>query len=285
MKNNSLTGRLLLTAFLLFPVQADAYTFFAGVGNDGYITDVRGMYDALAGLPALGGLSDAYIHQNLDGPALFASITGMAPIIHPGDTLVWFYSGHGGWQYDGADHDETAGGSLALDGYDETIKLSYGASPVTDDRLAQAFLDLALTGATLITIFDACYAGGFVGGTHDLNSVAGLVFFGSSSELEDSYSYGEASYSIFTQGLINGLSAGAADRNGDSLIMAGEWFDYAYDYTVASVDGQHPVFYGNDVLISAISAVPLPGTLWLLGSAIVGLGLVKKRKLSGTGPI
>ncbi|MBU4264282.1 MAG: hypothetical protein KKC76_20720 [Proteobacteria bacterium] len=110
--------------------------------------------------------------------------------------------------------------------------------------------------------------------------MSGLTFLGSSTELEDSYSYDEDSYSIFTQGLINGLIGAAADKNNDSLLMAEEWFNFAYDYTVSNIGKQHPVFWGNDVLIANISTVPIPGTFWLVGSGIVGLRLIVKRKRS-----
>jgi hypothetical protein len=250
------------------------------VGNDGYVTDLRGVYGALAGLPGMNGLSDQYLRENLDGPAIAASINALVPVVQPGDTLIWFYSGHGGWQYDGAERDETAVGSAALDRYDETIGLRYGTSPLTDDGLAQAFSTLAASGGNIITIFDACYAGGFVGGVRDLNSVEGLTFLGSSTEVEDSYSYDEDPYSIFTQGLINGLSGTAADSNSDGLLMAGEWFDFAYGFTTGSVSRQHPVFLGNDVLIGEVSPVPLPGAVWLLGSGLAGLKLLARRKPS-----
>jgi len=281
MRKFSLLFLLLFNMALLSVVQTEAATFFAGVGNDGYISDVKGLHGAIARLPGLNDLSDQYLHENLDGPALATSIAALAPIIQPGDTLIWFYSGHGGWQHDGVEHDEIASGSFALDHYDETIGLRYGDNSLSDDGLAQAFSGLVASGGKIITIMDVCYAGGFIGGVDDLNSIPGLIFFGSSTELEDSYSYDEDQYSIFTQGLISGLSERVADSNDDGLLMAGEWFDFAYDYTVGNVSGQHPVLKGGDALIADITPVPVPGALWLLGSGLVACGLMRRRKQDG----
>jgi hypothetical protein len=263
----------------LFPGCVFAATIFAGVGNDGYFTDLQGVYGAMSHLPGLHGLPDHYLHENLDGPAIAVAINNLAPVVGAGDTLIWFYSGHGGWKYDGADHDESAVGSFAADSFDETIGLRYGANPLTDDGLSGAFSALAASGATIVTIFDACYAGGFIGGVNDLNRVPGLTFLGSSTELEDSYSYDDEPFGIFTQGLISGLEDGAADANNDGLLMSGEWFDFAANYTEGRVDNQHPVFWGDDdLLISNFSPVPLPSAFLLFGSGLAGLFAIRKKK-------
>ena len=263
---------------LIPPLPCQAATIFAGVGNDGYYHDVQGMYQTMQDVLSTSGLSDHFLYENLSGSAIAASIMSLQSVLQPDDTLIWYYSGHGGWQYDGYDYDETATGSFADDNYDETVGLRYGNDPLSDDELGQAFLSLTASEGKIITIFDACYSGGFIGGTNDLNSVPNLTFLGSSSELEDSYSYDDQPYSIFTQGLINGLTGFAADLNSDGLLMAGEWFDYASDYTLGSVSNQHPVFWGDDVLIAEVSAVPLPGAFWLLVSALVGLKISLKRE-------
>ena len=72
--------------------------------------------------------------------------------------------------------------------------------------------------------------------------------------------------------LISGLEGFKADSNHDGIILAGEWFDFSYDYTIDKVSNQHPVFSGNgDMVISLFSLVPIPGTIWMLGSGLLGL--------------
>lgn len=256
------------------PVCASA-TIFAGVGNDGYFRDLQGVYTTLNGVTPLN--SGNSLHENLPGSAIAESVLSLQSVLQPDDMLIWYYSGHGGWQYDGSEHDETATGSFAKDNYDESVGLLYGSDSLTDDELSQAFLSLSSTGSRIVTIFDACYAGGFIGGANDLNRVPGLTFLGSSGELEDSYSYDDQPYSIFTQGLIDGLIDFSADLDDDGLLMASEWFGFASDYTVGSVNNQHPVLWGADVLIAGVSAVPLPGAFWLLGGGLAGLFSLKRK--------
>ncbi|MBU4264283.1 MAG: hypothetical protein KKC76_20725 [Proteobacteria bacterium] len=123
---------LLLLTFAL-PSKAQAAVIFSGVGNDGYFSDVQGVFDTLSTLPGLSTLSDQYLYGNLSGSAISASVTSLSPLLNQGDTLIWYYSGHGGWKYDGADHDESATGSFATDSYDEVIGLRYDTDTLTDD--------------------------------------------------------------------------------------------------------------------------------------------------------
>lgn len=272
--------RIQLLALLLLlskPFAGHAATIFTGIGNDGFFSDVIGIFSTMQTSPSLKKISDQYLHEDLSGSSIASSISSLQSVLQPNDTLIWYYSGHGGWEYDGSDHDETATGSFAEDNYDETIGLLYGSDPISDDELGQAFLSLSSTGSRIVTIFDACYAGGFIGGANDLNMVPGLTFLGSSGELEDSYSYDDQPYSIFTQGLIDGLTGFSADFDGDGLLMASEWFEFASDYTLAGVGNQHPVFWGDDVLIADVAAVPLPGAFWLLGGGLAGLFSLKRK--------
>lgn len=139
---------------------------------------------------------------------------------------------------------------------------------LSDDELAGALNSFSDTGAGIFTIVDMCYAGGLVGGTSDLNTVSGLTFFGSSSELEPSYFFLNDSYSLFTDSLINGLSNWTADSDNDGTLWASEWFQYSYDATVGSLESQHPVFYGEDMIIASQTSTPvsLPGTFFVMAA-------------------
>ncbi len=272
------TAVVFLATFLFFPAATKASTIFAGVGNDGYYRDVQGIYSALQNVSGGMGISNQFMRENLTGSEIGEFITGLQPVLQPNDTLIWYYSGHGGWLAD-SNGDESAPNSFAEDTFDETVGLLNGGDQLTDDDMSQAFSSLSATGSTIITIFDTCYAGGFIGGTDDLNRVDGLTFFGSSTELEQSYGFDDQPYSIFTQGLINGLGNFNGDFNGDGILLAEEWFDFAQEYTIGSVNEQHPVFWGDeDLFISSQTAVPLPGSVFFLGSALACLIAVRQNK-------
>ncbi len=258
---------------IIFASEGLAAVLFVGTGNDGYFGDVHGLFSALQSVTPLDHLSGSFLFENRSGAEMATSIHGLGSVLGPGDTLIWYYSGHGSYASD-ANGDESAAGAFAQDAYDESIGLLGDTAPLFDDGLSNALLTLSQSSVRIITIFDTCYSGGFIGGVNDLNVVSGLTFLASSGEQEDSYAYDNDPFSIFTTGLINGLQGFDADRDGNGLLTAREWFDYAYDYTVESVAGQHPVFYGNDVLIASARPVPLPGAVWLLGCALLPASLL-----------
>ena len=267
----------LFIAILLYPNPGLAKTIFYGVGNDGYFTDVSGIETALSNSIGIDSFS-SYTYSNLAGGDIFNSTVSLKPFLTPEDTLVWYYSGHGHFLADDIAGDETQTGSWAQDSFDETIGLLGSSDPMTDDNLAVALASLAGSTGRILTIGDMCYAGGLVGGTSDLNIISGLTFFGSSTELELSYSFANDPYSLFTSSLIDGLNDWTADSNHDGILMASEWFQYSYIDTVGSLDSQHPIFYGEDLIIASQTPapVPIPGTIYLLGSGVFLL-LIQKR--------
>jgi hypothetical protein len=281
----TLIGLLLL--MMTGPPSLEAATIFAGLGNSGYFSDAMGLSEALRDPGGYGGMWDVYLYEDLDGPAIVSTVMSLGLLLRPSDTLIWYYSGHGGWRSDQTDRDETAPGSFAVDRYDETMGMLNGDKSLADDELAQAFMSISDTGASVVTILDMCYAGGFIGGALDLNRVSGLTFFASSTETEDSYRYENEAYSIFTQGLISGLLDTGADRDGDGMLLTGEWFTFAADYTRGRTDDQHPVFWGDGGLtVGAPAPVPLPGAFWLLGSGLAAmLAILRRNAKDGVGVI
>ncbi|MCD4722514.1 MAG: caspase family protein [Desulfobacula sp.] len=268
----------IILILIVFSLPAYSATWFAGTGNDGYITDVNGIFLALSNSPGLQDIStNNFIYGNQAGSGIQNSINNLSSFVQQGDILFWYYSGHGSFTED-IDQDEIV--PSALNNYDEALGLLNNSDRITDDNLALAFNNLSLAGTTIITLFDTCYAGGFIGGNNDLNTVPGLIFFGSSTEVEDSYAYTNEPYSIFTQGLILGLEDFNADLDKDGIILAQEWFDFSYDYTTGRVSNQHPVFSGNgDMVISSMHSVPIPGSGWLFLTAY--LVLLQARKSRG----
>ena len=267
----------IVVAILLSPNPGTAKTIFYGVGNDGYFADVIGIESALSGVIGSDSFS-SYTYSNLAGRDIFNSTVALKPFLTPEDTLIWYYSGHGHFFPDDLLEDETQSGSSALDSYDEALGLQGNSDWLSDDQLASALNNLADTTAGILTIADMCYAGGLVGGSSDLNTVPGLTFFGSSSELDLSYAFSSDPYSLFTDSLISGLANWSADSNSDGTLWASEWFQYSQIATVGSLEFQQPVFYGDDMIIASQmpTPVPLPGTVFLLGTGILSL-LIRKR--------
>jgi len=259
----------------LMPSAVLSATIFVGIGNDGYFRDVEGLRDAVSSELSMDGGFRSYAFENQEGSSIIETITDLGSVFQPGDTLIWFYSGHSRRVIDGPDHDETGPLSWAATRYDEAIGLRYHRDRATDDELSWAFSSIAMENTSIIAIFDTCYAGGFVGGTNDLNSVSGLTFLASSREDEDSYSIDGQPYSLFTQGLISAISDASANHDGKGVLTAEALFGSALNYieSTALAQEQHPVFYGSDVPVGrVVLPVPLPGALLLLAA---GLGALK----------
>lgn len=103
--------------------------------------------------------------------AVANAVERLARQLSPGDTLVFFFSGHGNRVPD-QNGDE-------LDGQDETIVLTDGA--ITDDELTQL---LAAGHQRELVALDSCYSGGFARDVARLNDSAGFY-----ASREDQLSY------------------------------------------------------------------------------------------------
>lgn len=273
--------------FLLFVNLASAVpvysaSWFSGIGNDGYLNDVTGLYNILRKTPGWDDISDNhFLGSDLSGPKITDSIFTLGSRMQPGDRLFWYYSGHGSFVSD-ADNDESAPGATALNTWDETIGQQNDMHPFTDDDLAAAFQPISEKKIHIISVLDTCYAGGFVGGAGDVNSIPHIVFMGSSAEDQESYSYSDEPYSIFTQGLISGLESFNAASDPGELLTALAWFEAANSSTLARGLDQNPVFHGNpETIIIAVRAVPVPGSGGLLLFCLAVIWAVKKRMCPG----
>ncbi len=266
----------LLLAGCIMPSSVFSSTIFLGIGNDGYFNDVKGLHKAVSSeLSPYGGFS-AYMLQNQEGSAILDAIMDLKSSFHSGDTLIWFYSGHSRRVKD-VDHDETGASSWAETRYDEAIGIRYHSDRATDDQLADAFASIAREDASIITIFDTCYAGGFVGGEKDLNSIpGGVTFLASSKEDEDSWSIDGQPYSIFTQSLINAISDASDHYKGNGTMIVDDLFRHVMGYIeLSDLPGyisQTPYGWDLSMPVSRPLPIPLPGTLGLLS---IGLGLLK----------
>lgn len=207
--------------------------WFLGVGNDEFKIDVYGM---AYGLDRLAGERGASLQSSLrfdrGGADILADIGWLAANADRGDVAMFYYSGHGDWAYDDSG-EERAG--WTDDPADETI--GRRRDWCTDDELAAA-LGAVAPDVPVVAIFDACYAGGMVGGASDLNTLDEALVMMSSGEMEDSWT--DDTYGVFSTGLIEGIAPGLpADADYDGAITYGEWFDYAFD----GAWGQTPCLY------------------------------------------
>jgi len=271
--------RAVFFAALLFtgcivPSSAFSATIFVGIGNDGYYQDVQGMLQAVSSLSFDGPLT-AYTYENRTAPQIKSDIADLKAVFHSDDTLIWYYSGHAGHVSD-TDGDEPVVSSDHKN-FDEAIGLKYHGGWLSDDELSLAFSDLMVEGGNIITIFDTCFAGGFVGGEKDLNSVDGLTFLASSGETEDSYSVHGQPYSVFTQGLINAVYAASDHFDGSGAVTADSLFEYAMSHIHVDLPdnkSQTPFYWDESIPLDPALPVPLPATVLLLAA---GLGLLKLR--------
>ena len=243
--------------------------WFLGVGNDGYQVDTQGIFNALSPQwTATGDTVHSQLFVNHDGPQIEADLGWLVSNAGPGDLAVFFYSGHGSFENED-NGDELAG--WALDSYDETIGTLAG-NWSRDDQIRAALVGIN-PGATLLTVFDTCYGGGFVGGTQDLNALPNLLFMAASTEL--TLSYGGSPFSVLTEQLMNAVGPSLpGDANSDGMVTFNEWFDYAE----ARIHGQTGVWYttlagGGDYPI----VIPEPATIGLIVAGLAGLVARRRR--------
>lgn len=181
-----------------------------------------------------------------DGPATFENIEGAVSDIRdkekPGDEVVFFFSGHGGWTLD--DNGDEA------DGVDEMIVVHDGSAVegISDDMLVSWFS--GFQASRIIFIFDTCLAGGMNDLADEEPSENGRVVVMSTEENKYAYVYStggsdidgdgiEDGEGVFSHFFVNeGMLKGLADKyehgidDGDNAtlgedVVVEEAFDYA----------------------------------------------------------
>ncbi|MGD9497916.1 MAG: PEP-CTERM sorting domain-containing protein [Armatimonadota bacterium] len=177
--------------YLMAAVSACADYHFYSVANDDFRDDNDTLWAALEPYPewtssycTLRDSWDVMDESRTDGrDTLYDDLLWYASNLQSGDVFMFSYFGHGGWDYPDTywvDEGSTAR-PRANDpdpdndppyDYDEWIPPpSGGNSYLLDDQFADALADFD-PGVQVIVISAACHAGGWVGGSHDLNSSA-----------------------------------------------------------------------------------------------------------------
>ncbi|MBU6405780.1 MAG: caspase family protein [Alphaproteobacteria bacterium] len=136
----------------------------------------------------------------------------VAALAGPGDTFLFFFSGHGVQNRGQPSPTEP-------DGYEEAIVLRDGQ--ISDNELAQWFGGVRSRVALLA--IDACFAGGFARDVVSRPNVMGL--FSSEEDLTSSVADKFRAGGYLSYFLRNGL-AGDSDADGDEVITAGELSAY-----------------------------------------------------------
>jgi len=244
--------------------------WFLGVGNDGYDVDTQGVFGALsARWTATGDTVHSRLFTNHDGPQIETDLAWLAGNAGPGDLAVFYYSGHG--DYENEDNgDEMAG--WAMDSFDETIGTLAG-SWSRDDEITAALMGIN-PGATLLTVFDSCYSGGFVGGTQDLNALPRVLFLAACTEIE--LAEGGSPFSVLTEQLIEAAGPSLpADTNSDGIMTFYEWVTYADGRITGQTTTPYVGFAGGgDYPI----IIPEPATIGLIVAGLAGLVARRRRR-------
>lgn len=200
------------------------------------------------------GYKASNVHLLLDGdatlPRIRAALASVATASGAEDSVVVFFSGHGGIISSGAHH------ASAL------LPVEFDASRACATCVSEAELSSALqhiSARRVVVVIDACHAGGaasFKGPTRreslpvgysekSLGRLAhgtGRVVIASSRADEASLVLGHARNSVFTATFLNALR-GKAQTRGDGVIRVFDIFNYVSEMVQRTVPGrQHPVF-------------------------------------------
>ncbi len=170
------------------------------------------------------------INERASGAAVQRSLHQTLCALQPKDTLILYFSGHA-----------LPGRMLLSDfnGYGSTISYRALFQKIVQRQPAIVWM-----------FFDACYSGSAVEVLEAVvpDSVRSRWSVFCSSTAEQKSLQKEGQISVFTQYLESGL-LGAADADGDGIVLSGELFNYLRWHVSKATSGmQTPVFWGNEAL-------------------------------------
>lgn len=171
------------------------------------------------------------------------SLERVARESEPGDLLLFYYSGHGQLDRDGA---------LALAMPDSDTKV-LGATSLISDEIKRLFN--ISRAAQKVIILDCCYSGalgspdikGTLGGS--IQSVAqqlsGSFLLTASKRFERAFELEQEKAGALTQALVEGVRTGSASASGGEHITLTELASYAQKSVLASGASQQPEYWDN----------------------------------------
>lgn len=268
------------------PVEAGPITgnyWFLGISNDEAINENDELFEGLSKTPPYKDASKdrVRLRDGLGGKDILAQLKFFHDNVKDGDTFIFYYSGHATNVITDNDNDDP--------GDDEGIGLV--GDVVSDDQLASdpAFGSFPQS-STVIAIFNTCFAGGFIGGSNDIDRAAikqkhNLLFMGSPSEIALCGREGL----FFTGTLLDALEKG--DSDGDKQVHAREWANKFREFW--------KIRQNLDLIVSdnlddshnrTVANIPEPSTLLLLVSGLAGIlgfsqrsqGWAKAKKRQGS---
>jgi hypothetical protein len=243
--------------------------WFYGVANGEAADENDNLFDALKQYKPWKDIPDAQkrLRDNAGGSMIFDDLKYFHDNVKDGDVFIFYYGGHATNALPDTDNDDP--------GDDEGIGMP--GDVISDDKLASdpAFGSFPKSSASIV-IMNTCFAGGFLGGSNDLDRAAirekkNLMFMGPVAETSLC-----GAGVRFLSNLISALEAG--DANKDKQTHAKEWLakmreywnipaidqklaewdnlDAEHDRTVGNADDDHP------------APVAEPATLLLVASGL-----------------
>ncbi|GLW98193.1 caspase family protein [Microtetraspora sp. NBRC 16547] len=209
--------------------------------------------------------------------ALRTELGELASSARPDDTVIIFFSGHGGrFDHGGA---ETSA-LIPVDFRDDNMQ----GTTLLEAEFSTALA--AIQARRLLVLLDACHSGGastLKGGRagnlrpgfdekslQRLAQGTGRVVIASSRATEFSYALPGARNSIFTECLLQALRGGAHTR-GDGLIRVFDLFNHISGHVPQAHPDQHPVLKATDVEDDFPIALDLGGRKAVAGATPVPL--------------
>jgi len=222
--------------------------------------DVRSLATALR-QPEVGGFDEVQELINQPEAVIRRAISAFFANKKPDEMLMVYFSGHGVL-------DDQGRLFLAVKDTQRNLLKATGisASFITDE------MDSCRSKRQLL-ILDCCHSGAFARGTKgDAKAVTQATFEGNGYgrvvlTASDSTQYAlegdqvieQASLSLFTHYLLEGLISGEADLEQDGWVTLDEWYDYAYERVVSETPNQTPrkwVYNQQGELIIARNPAP-----------------------------
>jgi len=263
MKKIAISAAIVLMFAVLPGLPAGADYFYYGVACDDFTYSNDYMWDALDDFPEWSAYSpvsvtganswasgtNVVLHDEAWGDHITTGLSSFAGYVGEDDVLIFHYMAHGGWGGSTTNHDDGSIGNPASNdphpnqyrpGGDPDV--AYDTEPyqgdeyigrmghtyATDDQIAAAFAGIN-SSATVITIYDTCHGGGFVGGSNDMNASAPA----SNSGLYVMMTVPEQGIGIGISGNYPdyvGLLTLALAETAEGYKTAGQWFQDALDY-------------------------------------------------------